>query len=145
MKRKIITNYLFSDLFTRFKVFFRTEEIHESKFLYDIAFGFMPRSFDPVNNYDKLLFDEEDEVSEMYFGIEGKVGVGFTLNGRRLDSKQYKIGKYFKKYFLLCDHYVLNNKRCEFLYLVMSPVKCFALSKKFIHKQIFPKYPEIAS
>jgi len=50
-----------------------------------------------------------------------------------------------KNSFIICDHYVLNNQRSQFLYSVIKPTKCFALTKKFIQKRIFPKYPEIAS
>ena len=42
----------------------------------------------------------------------------------------------------MADYYVLNNKRCEFLYLVLKPVKGFALTKKFWHHEIYPKYSE---
>lgn len=45
---------------------------------------------------------------------------------------------------MICDHYVVNNVKCEFLYIVTKPVNCFALTKKFLLKEIFPKYPEIA-
>jgi hypothetical protein len=46
--------------------------------LYDIAFGFMPRKFEPTEE-DKVIYDEEEEVPEMYFITEGVVGIGFSL------------------------------------------------------------------
>lgn len=47
--------------------------------------------------------------------------------------------------FIICDHFVVNNLRCEFVYMCVVPVKCFALTKKFLLKNIFQKYPEIAN
>ena len=80
----------------------------------------------------------------MYFMLEGKIGVGFMMN-IGVTKKQYTIVKQLKTDHLICDHYVVNNKRSEFIFKIMSNVKCFALTKKFLLKSIFPKYPEIAS
>ena len=38
----------------------------------------MPRLFDPEGD-DMVIYDEEQDVLEMYFIIEGVVGVGFSL------------------------------------------------------------------
>ena len=63
--------------------FFNTRERLESKFLYDITFGFMPRHFNPtLDPDDKVLYEEESEVPEMYFALEGKIGIGFSLFAR---------------------------------------------------------------
>ena len=35
--------------------------------------------------------------------------------------------------------------KCEFVYKCIQPIKCFALTKKFLFKSIFPKYTEMAS
>ena len=47
-------------------------------FLFEVSFGFMPRRFDPIEE-DRVIYDEEDEVTEMYFITEGCVCVGFSL------------------------------------------------------------------
>jgi len=73
-----MTVYLFSDVFKQFKRFFSVDSVKESRFLYDIAFGFMPRKFEPTEE-DKVIYDEEEEVPEMYFITEGVVGIGFSL------------------------------------------------------------------
>jgi hypothetical protein len=146
MRRKLLTTYIFEDVFHKFMHFFKTRERKESKFLYDISFGFMPRYFNPnLDNEDKIIYGEEDEVPEMYFCLEGKVGIGFSMFARAFESKQFRVSKTLKKNFIICDHYVINNRRSEFLYQVIKPVKCFALTKKFLHNKIFPKYPDIAS
>jgi hypothetical protein len=146
MRRRLLTQYIFEDVFHKFMHFFKTRERRESKFLYDISFGFMPRMFNPhIDPDDKILYEEESEVPEMYFCLEGKVGIGFSIFARGPEGRQFKISKYFKKTFIICDHYVINNKRSEFIYMVFKPVHCFALTKKFLLREIFPNYPEIAS
>lgn len=43
----------------------------------------------------------------------------------------------------ICDYYVCNNKKSEFIFIAVSEVKAFSLSKRFILQNIFVKYPEI--
>jgi hypothetical protein len=40
----------------------------------------MPRKFEPTDE-DRIIYDEEDEVTEMYFILEGNVGVGYNMLG----------------------------------------------------------------
>ena len=65
-------HYLFDDIFYKFRFFFNSQKYKDSKFLYVISFGLKPRKFEP-NEDEKLIYDEEDEVSEMYFIQEGTV------------------------------------------------------------------------
>lgn len=58
VKKKIITNYLFSDVFFHFRHFFNSKEYEDSEFLYEISFGFMPRKF-PAG---VIIYDEMDLV-----------------------------------------------------------------------------------
>jgi len=81
-----MTNYLFEDLFYKFRMFFNTQENRESRFLYDVSFGFMPRKFEPTEE-DKIIYDEEEEVPEMYFIIEGQVGIGYSLIANGISRK----------------------------------------------------------
>mmetsp|Transcript_31747 Transcript_31747/g.31026 ORF Transcript_31747/g.31026 Transcript_31747/m.31026 type:complete len:127 (+) Transcript_31747:135-515(+) len=104
----------------------------------------MPRHFDPNDPDDQILSDEEQEVPEMYFTQEGKMGIGYAVISH-WNGKPYKLSKYFSGNFVIFDYYVLNNKKCEFLYMVLKPIKCFGLSKKFWHKQIVPKYTEFCN
>jgi hypothetical protein len=46
-------------------------KIHQ-KFIYELSKGFLPRNFNPVSDQsDEYSYDEEDDVPEMYFCIEG--------------------------------------------------------------------------
>ena len=85
LKNQIMTVYLFSDVFERFKRFFNVDSVRESKFLYEVTFGFMPRKFE-ANDEDKIIYDEEEDVTEMYFFTEGLIGVGFTLVANGISS-----------------------------------------------------------
>jgi CRP-like cAMP-binding protein len=132
-----MTNYLFEDIFYKFRPFFHTYEYKDSKFLYEIAFGFMPRRFLPTPE-DEIIYPEDEEVPEMYFIIEGSVGIGYEL------MNSQRIGKYLKEFTYICDYYVLNNKRSEFLYKAIREVRAFALQKRFFH-DVLDKYPDIAA
>ena len=46
---------------------------------------------------------------------------------------------------ILCDHYVVSKLRSEFVFVALKEVRCFALTRKFLHKEVFPKYPSIAA
>ena len=81
-----MTVYLFSDIFRQFKRFFNVDTANETRFLYDIAFGFMPRNFEPTDD-DKIIYDEEEEVPEMYFILEGVIGIAFSLIANGFTNK----------------------------------------------------------
>ena len=52
----------------------------------------MPRRFEPTDE-DKIIYDEEEEVPEMYFITEGIIGIAFSLIANGFVNKQYSIGK----------------------------------------------------
>lgn len=153
-KNQIMTVYLFSDIFSQFKRFFVVGAENETKFMYDIAFGFMPRKFECLHDEDKIIYDEEEEVIEMYFITEGIVGIGFSLIANGYVNDKYVIATklassnsmvHNSEKYIICDHYVVNKSKSQFIYMAIDiDVKCFALTRNFIHEEIFPKYPEIA-
>ena len=116
-------NYLFQDIFYKFRQFFKTFENRESEFLYDISFGFMPRKFDE----NEIVYDEEDEVTEIYFIIEGAFGVGFRFPGQPISN--CKLIKFFRDDQFVCDYYVCHDKRSEFVYQSIKETKAYALQK----------------
>ena len=132
LKRQVMAQYLFEDVFGKFNRFFHTVDNKESRFLYDVAFGFLPRRFD-TSEEDRVIYDEEDDVPEMYFVMEGTVGIGYSLMGTGITKrKQYKIAKKFMAECLICEHYCVNNQRAQFIYLALKEVKGFAITKKFL-------------
>jgi hypothetical protein len=83
--------YLFSDVYREYSRFFNVDLPEENNFLYDISFGFMPRKFEPTEE-DRIIYDEEEEVSEMYFISEGSIEIAFSLIGKGMKDN-YTIGK----------------------------------------------------
>jgi uncharacterized protein YtpQ (UPF0354 family) len=53
----------------------------------------MPRKFDPLSDEDKIIYDEEEEAKEMYFMLDGLIGVAFSLISNGMLNKQYHIAK----------------------------------------------------
>ena len=52
----------------------------------------MPRIFSP-HDEDKIIYDENQEVSELYFIQEGFIGIGFSLIANGISARQYTISK----------------------------------------------------
>ena len=138
--------YLFSDVFTQFKAFFQVFSYKDTWFLYDCAFGFMPRRFEDTAE-DEIIYQEEDEVPEMYFFTQGVIGVGFSLIRNGLNSESIFISKklYCGPQFqtIICDHYVVNNFKSQFIYKALKETQGYTLTKKFLNTKLFPKYPHI--
>ena len=103
---------MFDDVFYKFRSFFNTIKNENSKFLYDVAFGLKPRIF-KQESADKqtIIYDEEEEVPEMYFIKEGTIGVGFYVMSKQMKNKNYKIGIKVNNGSYICDYYVSNNKK----------------------------------
>jgi len=49
-----------------------------------------------------------------------------------------------KENSFICDYYVCNNKKSEFIFIAVNDVKAFSLQKNFLLHNIFVKYPQIA-
>ena len=142
IKRGIIVHFLFDDLFYNFRYFFNPQKLKDSKFLYDIAFGLMPRHFSEKEDED-IILDEEEEVLEMYFIVSGSVGVGYHLYQQPLEKQRYVKVIYLSANTFFGDYYLCNNIKAEFVHVAVSNVEAFGLSKKFLMSKIFPKYPHI--
>lgn len=112
-----------------------TYENRESKFLYDVSYGFMPREF-----ADKeIIYDEGDEVPEMYFIMDGKVKIGYMHPEEGFLSPKYiyenKEGnkiitnyeKVFNKDAYICAYNVVCNVNSEFRYQTLAKTQTFSL------------------
>jgi hypothetical protein len=137
-----MVHYLFDDVFYKFRSFFNTIKNENSKFLYDISFGLKPRIFKPGeavasihldgNDQDIVIYDEEDEVPEMYLIKQGTIGIGFYVMSKQQGSKNYKIGIKVNSGSYICDYYVCHNKKSQFVYVAQTEVTAYALSKRFL-------------
>jgi hypothetical protein len=60
-----------------YKSFFKPGKEFDPNFLYQITFGFMPRQFKNTPE-DRYLYEEEGDVSEIYFIQKGEWGIAFN-------------------------------------------------------------------
>ena len=150
IKRKIVTDYLFGDIFYKFKVFFRTSQFPDSKYLYDMAFGFLPRRFEEGD----VIYREQEEVPEMYLILDGTVGVGYVFFDMQLgDQNNYSgdknktMNEYFGKFLMrrsyFGEYYLMTNRKSEFLYKAITEVKAIGIPKAHFLK-VLEKHEEPA-
>ena len=92
IKSELLSNYLFNDIFRAFRRFFELSTLDQRTMLSDISYGFMPRIFDPHDD-DKIIYEENQEVSELFFIQEGFIGIGFSLIAGGIQNRQYTISK----------------------------------------------------
>lgn len=142
IKRAIIVHFLFDDIFYNFRSFFKPEKYKDSKFLYDVAYGLMPRFFSDREE-ENIIFDEEEDVLEMYFVMQGTVGVGYHLFSQSLEKPRYTLAKNLEMNACFGDFYLCNSLKAEFLFVAVTMVEAFALSKEFLLDKLFPRYPGI--
>ena len=71
--------FMFEDIITirAFKTFFKMGKEFDPNFLYEVSFGLMPRCFKPTPD-DRYIFEEEIDVTEIYFLLKGTFGVAFN-------------------------------------------------------------------
>lgn len=79
----------------------------------------------------------------MYFVISGTVGVGYHLYQQPLDKERFKITHSMGQNSFFGDYYIMFNTTAEFIYQVIKEVEAFSLSKKFLMRKVFPKFPHI--
>ena len=142
IKRGIIVHYLFDDIFYNFRLFFNPTKNKDSKFLYDIAFGLKPRHFSE-NQDQSVIYDEEEEVLEMYFIVSGTVGIGYHLFQQPLQMDKYYLTHFLAANNFFGDYYLCHNTKAEFVHVAHSEVEAFCLTKTFLMTRVFPKYPFI--
>lgn len=119
----------------------------------------MPRQFDD-HPIDRFMLEEEGDVTEVYFVMEGRWAVAFDTFAKSEAASQCVEGeddelfgtKDMLNRGILCamkkanygyfgDYYVLASKRSQFYYVALSRVSAFALSQQFIFKTLFRKFP----
>ena len=141
--KEMVGDFIFADIFLQYQRFFRPELLKEKEFLYNVAMGFLPRRFDHMNHTDKIIYEEDQEVSEMYFVLSGQIGYAINALQMKSAGSFYKIGRKQKGRQLICDHYAINKKKSKFIYIALEECECFALQAKYMEQVIFPRNLEI--
>lgn len=82
-----MTRFLFADIInlTAFRSFFKTGKEFDHNFLYEIAFGFMPRKFTNKAE-DRYMYEEEGDVTEIYFILKGEWAIAFNSYLKAVES-----------------------------------------------------------
>ena len=82
---------MFSNAFyNSYSRFFDLDLKDKFELLYDLSIGMAPRLFEAE---EKILYDEDQEVAEMYFVEEGFIGIGFTLLQNGITGRNYILSK----------------------------------------------------
>lgn len=88
-----------------------------------------------------VIYEEGEEVQEMYFIVEGSVKIGYSLYRQKLHAKRVKFAFVLTKNQYFGEYYVLFNAKANFVYVADTQVECFALQKKFLVRKVFGNYP----
>jgi hypothetical protein len=145
-----------------FKSFFRAGSDLSPNFLYEVAFGFMPRQF-KANENERYLYNEECDVTEIYFIIRGEYAIAFNSYTKFDDNAMhakiqdiedlrgpedmfkngYLIAQRRQAFGYIGDYYVLSSKRSQFYYVALAQMESYALTKHFLYNTIFKKFPAL--
>ena len=67
---------------------------NDENFLSDIAKGMMPRRFQADHPNDRIIYEEDQEVAEMYFVQSGFIGIAVNQYGCiTSQSNNFEIGR----------------------------------------------------
>jgi hypothetical protein len=108
------------------------------------------------------MLEEEEGVTEMHFIMSGKWAIAFnsfdnmeahSISIESIDQKYLGTQDMTKKgifcaektsgFGYIGDYYVLAHKKSEFHYVALTPVQTYALTKIFLFKTLFVKFPEV--
>ena len=101
-----------------------------------------PRNFSDKEDQN-IIYDEEEEVNEMFFILNGTVGIGFHLYQQPLQKQRYKLTHFISQNTFFGDYYICNNTKSEFVHVAHTEIEAFSLTKEFLMDKVFPKYPII--
>lgn len=79
IQQHVMCKFLFEDIITMntFRSFFKCGREFDPNFIYEISFGFMPRQFKNTAE-DRYMYEEEGDVTEVYFILKGDWALGFN-------------------------------------------------------------------
>ena len=142
IKVQIVCNYLFKELFDTFSFFLQPEISLDQNFLFALSRGLMPRRFDANDQADRIIYEENQEVAEMYFVMQGFIGYAVNQLSDKINQGFYKIGKKQYGKQIIADHYVVNKVRSRYIYIALKESHCYCLTRKFMHRVLFPEFKE---
>ena len=60
-----------------------------------------------------------------------------------MEKKRFETTHFLGSNSFFGDYYLCHNTKAEFVHVATTEVEAFALSKKFLMRKVFPKYPDI--
>ena len=88
----------------------------------------MPRRFDSNDQFDKIIYEENQEVSEMYIITEGIIGLAINAFSQRSTSSFFKTCFRQKGKQIIGDYYVVHGKLSNFIYIAIEDVHAFGIN-----------------
>lgn len=64
----------------------------EKSFMAEFYKGLMPRKFNETGD-DRIIYEEENEVAEMYFIIKGFIGIGYNFMSGSIREDKFVMAK----------------------------------------------------
>eukprot|EP00350_Pseudokeronopsis_sp_OXSARD2_P000866 CAMPEP_0170548802 /NCGR_PEP_ID=MMETSP0211-20121228/6991_1 /TAXON_ID=311385 /ORGANISM="Pseudokeronopsis sp., Strain OXSARD2" /LENGTH=267 /DNA_ID=CAMNT_0010854443 /DNA_START=853 /DNA_END=1653 /DNA_ORIENTATION=- len=135
IRTTLMTDYLYNDIFTKqkiFKSFLSLGQRMDSSFLYDLSFGFLPRQFLNTER-DRYIYEQNQDVNEMYFLISGSWAICFYAGGDPNDRQFNETddddtpedvilkglikAKSHSKPNYIGDYYCINSKKPKYYYM----------------------------
>ena len=92
---------------------------NDEEFLIAIAKGLQPRTFNSTG-HDRIIYEEDQEVAEMYFISEGEIGIGISSYGDIFNP--YQIAYHQVGPQLICDFYVIAKRKSNFIYVAYDTI-----------------------
>ena len=92
----------------------------------------LPRRFQNTEE-DRVIYEEFQEVDELYFVLEGFIGIGFSKPFCSVTETPYQMVRTQKGSQTICDHYVINCRMSQWSYIALETCMAYALKKQFLH------------
>ena len=101
----------------------------------------MPRRF-RTDQEDCIIYDEFDMVDEMYFILDGQLGIGYRRQEYPIWDRPFKVCKGQAGTSIICDYYVIHHLRSNFIYEAQEDSVGYCMKKDHLHRYVFEKYPD---
>lgn len=140
LKKDIVIDYMFIDVVKSNQRFFApVVNLKNEDFIYSCCIGLIPRNYDDTDDDSKIIFMEDQEVNEIFFILEGVIGIGFSkLMYSR--GEQYKLVLRYGGRQTIGEHYVMNRVRSGFVYIAVQSSRGYALSHRYI-RTLMSRFP----
>ena len=90
---QMIGDFLYKDVTSSYARFFKPQFQQDKQFMYDMSMGFLPRFFNSYDHEDRVIYEEGQEVNEMYFIMKGLIGFAINNFSFTIGGPYFKIGR----------------------------------------------------